>query len=286
MAWLTRVTFILLACIAIGLNPHAAHADDPAGLTGVAGKAESDYFILDASRSTASETRDTFVAPRVLTSYQPVCDHQKLLLQGAASALAEADVCHRSSSICATDTPGPLTAVWIMKAPSVPPPGADDWVNTGVITCISQRKTAPKVVVSQEDFRRLPIPAPEIVTQPPDRVTLINIETTILTVKRPVLLPATVLGQPVRVRATPSRYAWRYGDGGQLVTPDPGALYPQMPTAHVYTVPGTYTVQLSTTFTGEFSVAGGPWQPITGTAIASSYPVAIQAQERRAVLIS
>ncbi len=149
---------------------------------------------------------------------------------------------------------------------------------------MSERLAAPEVVVSAEQFRRLPIPAPEIITQPPDRITLINIDTNILTRKNAVVLPTTVLGQAVRVRATPASFTWQYGDGTDLTTANPGALYPNMPTAHVYRAPGTFTVDLTTTFTGEFSVAGGPWQPIAGTASIRSDPATIQAEERRAVL--
>ncbi len=166
----------------------------------------------------------------------------------------------------------------------MPPPGPNDWVNTGVIACRSSAIAEPEIVVTQEQFRRLPIPAPQILIQPPDRLTLINIDTNLLTTRKPVTLPTTILGQPVRVRATPATYSWRYGDGHALTTPDPGDLYPHMPTAHIYTVPGIYTVELTTTFTGEFSVGGGPWQPVDGTASTTSRPIIVTAEERRAVI--
>ncbi len=140
--------------------------------------------------------------------------------------------------------------------------------------------------MTQEAFRRLPIPAPEILTQPPDHVTLINIETNIFTAKKPDILSTRVLGQVVRVRATPASFVWEYGDGDTLATANPGHRYPYMPTAHTYTQPGTFRIGLVTTFTGEFSVSGGPWQPINGTATRQSTPVTVTAEERRAVLIS
>jgi hypothetical protein len=221
----------------------------------------------------------------ILRSYRPVC-LQSTDSSSMADDFVNADRCHRASSFCpSADAEHPRMAMWVMKAPASPPPSADDWVNTGIIACVSSGNAKPKVVVTQEDFRRLPIPAPRIITQPPDGYTLINIGTNFLTKKQSIVLPTTVLGQPVRVRATPSTYQWRYGDGGSLATADPGDYYPSMPTAHTYSAPGTYRVSLATVFTGEFSVNGGPWQPIDGTATTRSPGTTVHAEERRAVLI-
>jgi hypothetical protein len=114
---------------------------------------------------------------------------------------------------------------------------------------------------------------------------LINIPTNLYTSGTPSLLTTTVLGQRVTVRATPRTFHWQYGDGEEVTTSQPGRPYPDMPTAHTYTTPGAHTVRLTTTFTGEYTVGGGPWQPVRGTATLASPPFTITADESRAVLV-
>lgn len=143
-------------------------------------------------------------------------------------------------------------------------------------------------MLTAAQFRRLPIPAARIVAQPDpaDRPTLVGVETNLLTERRVETLTTTVLGQAVRVRATPVTYHWKYGDGAERTTSEPGGRYPTMPTAHIYGRAGRFTVNLSTTFSGEFSVAGGPWTPVDGTATVAGPPVTVEATEARAHLVS
>jgi PKD repeat protein len=99
----------------------------------------------------------------------------------------------------------------------------------------------------------------------------------------PVTLPTELLGFPVRVRATPARFHWRFGDGTTLTTRDSGAPYPDMTTTHTYTQPRKARITLTTIYTGEYSVAGGPFQPIVGTATVTSpaAPLTVLAAENQ-----
>jgi hypothetical protein len=90
----------------------------------------------------------------------------------------------------------------------------------------------------------------------------------------------------VRVKATASQYRWRFGDGGGLVTADPGGKYPAMSTSHVYLHRQNVKVSLSTGYSGEYSVAGGPWVPIDGLAWVGTTPVALQVVEAHARLVA
>jgi hypothetical protein len=130
-------------------------------------------------------------------------------------------------------------------------------------------------VFGVEDFRRLPLPAGVVHIQPPNGRTLVNVPTNVYVDADPVTLPTTLLGFPVRVRATPARFHWRFGDGGTLTTADEGAPYPDMTTTHTYTQPQRARVSLTTVYTGEYSVAGGPFQPIDGTATVTSPTAAL-----------
>lgn len=124
--------------------------------------------------------------------------------------------------------------------------------------------------MTEADFRRLPLPAGKVNVQPPNLRTLVNVPTNVYVDAGVVVIPTTLLGFPVRVRATPQRYSWSFGDGGKLSTADAGSPYPDMTTTHTYTSPGSARVGLSTIYTGEYSVSGGPWLPIDGEASVQS----------------
>jgi hypothetical protein len=130
-------------------------------------------------------------------------------------------------------------------------------------------------VLSVNDFRRLPLPAGGVNVQPPNLRSLINVPTNVFVLAPVTVLDTTLLGLPVRVRATPVRFSWRFGDGQGLVTDDPGAPYPELRVTHTYQDPGPRTLSLATSYRGEYSVAGGPWLPILGTAEVASAPVSL-----------
>jgi hypothetical protein len=207
---------------------------------------------------------------RMLRSYVPACEGN-----WPESPDSLGTLCPRATQMCAgTPAPNDL-GYWVFTAPA----GSSvrtrsSWTATGEYTCrgASDDETAPVVepVVTAEDFRRLPLPAARINVQPPNRRTLVNIPTNLYADAGPVVLPTNVLGQPVRVRATPLRFRWTYGDGRSLTTADPGAPYPALRTAHTYQDPGRRMLGLRTTYSGEYSVAGGPWLPIDGLATVDS----------------
>ncbi len=184
--------------------------------------------------------------------------------------------------------PGEVRA-WAYRSPvDVRPPV---WARNG-IDCIGPDVPGADgrpvtVDVTVEDFRRVPLPPATSVVQPPGGQVLVNIETNAYAAAERVVVPTEVLGQAVRVRATPVRYAWDYGDGATLgPTPDPGGPHPDLTNAHVYTAPGTYRVTLTTTYAGEFSVGGGPWLPIDGTAEVTSPPQRVTAHALRNELVA
>jgi hypothetical protein len=130
-------------------------------------------------------------------------------------------------------------------------------------------------VFTARDFRRLPLPPGGVRIEPPNLRTLVNVPTNVYVVAEVRIIPTTLLGFPVRVRATPERFRWRFGDREGLDTADPGAPYPDLRTTHTYLRPGQRRVGLRTSYRGEYSVAGGPWLPIDGTAQVASAPVTL-----------
>jgi hypothetical protein len=200
----------------------------------------------------------------------PACGGNELLGGEPADTL-----CTQSVSLCAA-TPDPNDRMyWIyLGPPGVGIPAIDQWAPAGQ-ACLSSQQAAGQgaqdaLVVTGEDFRRLPLPAGRVHVQPASGRTLLNVPTNVYVEATVVVLPTTVLNTPVRVRATPVEYLWAFGDGGRLRTSDSGAPYPDLRTTHTYTIPGTVRLTLTTVYRGEYSVAGGPWLPIDGTAQVNS----------------
>lgn len=78
---------------------------------------------------------------------------------------------------------------------------------------------------------------------------------------------------PAWVRFTPIRWQWAYGDGATATKATRGgtwasqgiAEFDPTPTSHVYTVPGTYYIDLTIGYRAEYSYNGSSFAPIAGT---------------------
>ncbi|MFC7405672.1 hypothetical protein [Georgenia alba] len=130
------------------------------------------------------------------------------------------------------------------------------------------------IVFTAEDFASLPIDPGGLVMQPASDWVLVNIETIAYTQASEQYIDTEVLGTPVQVHVIPFDYTWDYGDGTVFTTEDPGAPYPHHTVHHTYTDatdaggPAVMRqITLSTRWIGEYSVAGGPWQPVAGIGI-------------------
>ena len=137
----------------------------------------------------------------------------------------------------------------------------------------------PLPTFTLQDFQRLAVAPAENHVQPaPD--TLKNMNTNVYAVAQPQTFETTLGGYPVSVRAYPAQYTWNYGDGASLgPTPLTGAPLPEgawdtpTDTSHVYTSTGDYSVTLTTSFYGEYNIAGTGWQPVAGYNQVTSAPV-------------
>jgi hypothetical protein len=100
------------------------------------------------------------------------------------------------------------------------------------------------------------------------------------------LFNETLLGVQVTLNVDAS-WTWDFGDGTTLTSTDPGGTYPTTSLNHVFPVAGTYTVTLTTNWTGTFSMAGGPAAVIPGGAIPRvSNPFPIEIHEAHSVLVT
>ncbi|WP_181410907.1 PKD domain-containing protein [Nocardioides humi] len=118
----------------------------------------------------------------------------------------------------------------------------------------------------QRAFAELPLPASTLVIQPPDGLTLVNFATNFYTTSTSTIsTTVSLLGQEVTLEATPATFHWYFGDGESTSTRKPGAPYPDLTITHHYQRKGDYLPSLTTTYTGRYKIADGPWHTIPGT---------------------
>lgn len=129
--------------------------------------------------------------------------------------------------------------------------------------------------IVREEFQNFDIP-PSVIHSSPDGWGVSQRKTGFWADSSAREFDMTLLGVPVRVRATPVEYRWDFGDGQSETTNSAGTRprEGEDPSfAHVYRKAGTYTVRLTTVYRGEFSVDGGGWMPIAGRAAIASEPM-------------
>ena len=147
-------------------------------------------------------------------------------------------------------------------------------------------------------FKSLTVKPSPVRVQPADGQVLINMFTITYTDATSETFDIT-LGEgdqkiPVQVRAVPTSFTWTYGDGtAPLTTTDPGKAWPDQTVTHTYTHPGASSLDLTTTWTGRFRIAGLPtdpadpdtWTTIPGEARTTSPTVPITVYERTPHLV-
>jgi hypothetical protein len=151
-------------------------------------------------------------------------------------------------------------------------------------------KTQRVVEVTPAKFRSFPI-APSKTASQPEGFSLRNGNAHMYAIPNPQTFNVDIFDQPVRIRAIPQSYAWKYGDGQSKRTQNPGKPNPNhtfdepTDTSHIYKETGDYQIRLSTIYRGEFSVNGGPWKPIPGTANVPSEPMPMSVWRTKKLLV-
>ena len=150
-----------------------------------------------------------------------------------------------------------------------------------------QRQQVDIPAAAARAFQDMKIAPSEVSVQPPDGWTLVNVDTIAFTDRDHRTVSTELFGIPVDIRAVPSNYAWDFGDGSALLTTtDPGAPYPAHTIAHAYAKQGTATISLTTTWHGQFRLAGEPtWYDVPGEATTVSSSGGLEILEARARLV-
>ena len=134
-------------------------------------------------------------------------------------------------------------------------------------------------------FRRLPLPASDLLVQPPNGRTLVNFDTNFFTDGDELSRTVTLLGRQVELRIWPERYGWRFGDGATRWTSGPGAAYPDLEITHRYLRKGQVAPSVDTTYAAQFRVGGGPWRDVAGTVTIPGTPEALRIVTARPALV-
>ena len=175
------------------------------------------------------------------------------------------DLCTVAVTVC---PPGELL-YWQWVRPLQPP--NSPWQQAGERCSVGPPAAAeaalpvvtPGMVL--EAFRRLPLPRAKALVQPTDR-TLVNFDTIFYTRVQVGDIPLTLLGQPIVVRPKVESYVFRFGDGTSFgPTANAGGPYPRKDITHAYARSGSVTASVVTTYSAQFSVSGGAWQPVPDT---------------------
>jgi hypothetical protein len=125
----------------------------------------------------------------------------------------------------------------------------------------------PVRVLVLRAFKSLDWPASELVVQPPDGRTLVNLDTNFYTTNTDVTsIPVTLVQSDVVVSARPIAYRWHFGDGTSVTTTSPGAPYPDLDVSHVYAQTDEVAVSVDTQYgAASFTVDGGAPEQIPST---------------------
>jgi hypothetical protein len=126
-------------------------------------------------------------------------------------------------------------------------------------------------------MKKLDWPSAELMIQPPNGKTLVNLATNFFTATmHPTARTITLLGQQVEITAKPVSYTWHFGDGTILETDGPGREYPDMDISHVYLEAGvTLSPSVDVTYEGSYRVNGGDPTPIPETLTVPGDPVTL-----------
>lgn len=135
--------------------------------------------------------------------------------------------------------------------------------------------SVPIPVVTSEDFQSFEIAHSDLYSWP-DAWAVTNRRTAFWADSAVRYIDLELLGIPVQVRATPVAFDWDFGDGTTTRTKSSGSKPRTVQDAqihHTYEEPGEVSVNLTTYYTGMYSVAGGDWLIIEGQAAVDSPPL-------------
>lgn len=258
-----------------GTNPPSNHRGQPGPRRGDGGNAEGG--VIPGNQESSSHycgafswTVDTDCQSIInrMASPEPCVVTGEVAAQLGQSTLAP---------VCLDETPEPVQDEEVVEA-AVEAPEDDEPDITVILEQI------PGLVA--EEFTTLPIDGGSVQFEE-DLLGFgfINRHTNVFADVEDQSFQRDMLGIDVEIRAVPVDYHFDYGDGATRTTASPGTSAAdqaaasgsaltdvETPTSHVYQETGLYDVDLTTTFTGEYRIAGGTWTPIADSTTVAASP--------------
>lgn len=275
---MTQYIGALLLALVIALGPSASQAGrDPVS----PGDDAFDVLLKESAGGAAIKGSDvagaaqtrpsSAVVPQVRYEYRSPCD------TGVGNPSTGAGVC--PASPC---PPGSVQyRQWQVGVGGETPLGFVCSGN-GAPPAVAAAAPAPPQVTEAmvlEAFRRVPVPELRSQSQPGDK-TLVNFDTIFFTEAEPLTRDVTILGQDVRLQIEPSEFTWLHGDGTSTTTSTAGAPYPSKEIVHRYAdAHVTVEHRVVVTWTAQWSLNGGPLQPVDGTVTTTGPTTALRVAE-------
>jgi len=214
--------------------------------------------------------------------------------QSAAGAVE--NNCRAAIMACdGTNGPGPLADVLRREVSAAGVAGP--WRVIGT-TCYPPASIQPQVTLTmiRNAFHLTPWAKPVVDTKPAGNATLVNLKTYYRVVwstdgfqpgEVNTIDPATMLGHRVEIRPRAQSYSYDFGDG-QFSGPtlSEGGIYPTGDVVHRYPKAGQYVVSVTTTWSADFRVDGGPWTPIPDAVVVPGPDTSVTVKAARGVLVN
>ncbi|GAB3493587.1 hypothetical protein [Flexivirga lutea] len=204
--------------------------------------------------------------------------------------------CEKAFKTCidVKDAEGPLKTVFRRLTE---PKGKDGWHNVGE-TCwpklVPGVKSKPELTVAmiRSEFIRTPFVRPKATMEPVGNRTLVNLPNYFTAdfsgagYGPDEVRTVTLLGHQVRIKPVLKSNTFHFGEGASLgPTESRGGGYPDGDVRHTYAQRGTVNASVTTVYGGQFSVDGGPFTDLPGTATITGPAQPIQVLEATGRLV-
>lgn len=205
--------------------------------------------------------------------------------------------CEKAFKTCLSvkDAEGPLK--FIFRRPMVQEKDRTAWTNIGQ-TCwpklVPGAKSKPELTVAmiRSAFAKTPFVRPRATMEPVGNRTLVNLPNFFTAdfsgagYGPDEVRTVTLLGHQVRIKPVLKSNTFHFGDGASLgPTESRGGGYPDGDVRHTYAQRGTVNASVTTVYGGQFSVDGGPFTDLPGTATITGPAQPIQVLEATGRLV-
>ena len=123
------------------------------------------------------------------------------------------------------------------------------------------------------EFQNQPVNSGRVGSQPGPH-TMVGAETNVYVNSEVQVIETKILGQNVKIIATPAEYLIHYGDGTDgVLSYESGVILPaplvgqQTATSHIYKATGNFQIYATVYFTAEYSLNDGPMIPVDGRGV-------------------